>query len=337
MAPDAAYADPEAHGITRWLGEDAELLRPRLRPPNDPRTGASSSAPTVCGTTSNRPTTWLARAGRPTAPTERPLDLAATLGRGRARRRRAGQRHRRRDPSSSGAPPTPNRRSRSAMADLQPRVLPERVPRRRRDRGRCHRPDHRGGSRSRRPLVEAGRRARRPGRDHHDRRLGLDGRRPDRAKRAERRPRPSTASTTGCGSRSSPATTSPGASTRACRAWSSRSRRRRRGRRPGEPCPRPGRAAAPPSALDRAGHRALVREEGHQPRHPAHRRPERERGRPPSSSGRSTSAAGTFQCDCRGVGTDWEPWTSCGGSPPACSVRSTSSPIRRIWPTTSPR
>jgi von Willebrand factor type A domain len=39
---------------------------------------------------------------------------------------------------------------------------------------------------------------------------------------------------------------------------------------------------------------------------------------------------GRFQCDCRGVGTDWES-RSCGGSRRCCSDPSTSSPTPPIW------
>ena len=43
-----------------------------------------------------------------------------------------------------------------------------------------------------------------------------------------------------------------------------------------------------------------------QPRHPAHRRQERERGPWGLQRSACAEAEGVFQCDCRGVGDDWD-------------------------------
>ena len=54
----------------------------------------------------------------------------------------------------------------------------------------------------------------------------------------------------------------------------------------------------PPAVRQRAGHPA--------PRHPAHRRQGRGRAARASCTPWSTRSPGSFQCDCRGVGADWD-------------------------------
>ena len=67
-------------------------------------------------------------------------------------------------------------------------------------------------------------------------------------------------------------------------------------------------AAAPRSARGSRWPRELFerRRPGHPPRDPAHRRPEPARDAPSISTRSLERCEGRFQCDCRGVGTDWE-------------------------------
>ncbi len=146
-------------------------------------------------------------------------------------------------------------------------------------------------------------------RDRHRRHLGLDGRGQHRGRPATRRRRRSTRCSTASGSRSSPAATRrgwpfPQAASSAWSGWTQRTRaeakardrRRSRRRRHGHGhLADPGDAASSPS----------VPGAGAEARDPADRRDEPARD-PGRAECRDRGGAGQFQCDCRGVGADWQ-------------------------------
>ena len=233
-----------------------------------------------------------------------PLAVASSLCDLGQRTGRPRQRHRRARPPTADLPTDRPHQTRThqerLMAEWNDRSLRERVPRRRRDRRARDRVDHVQRCRDRRAVGCRGR-------GHHRRHLGIDvvAAHQDQSARAKRPRRRSTRSSTARGSRSSPATHGADArvphdpgrwrATRARRRRTAVQRlRRRRAARPS------GRGSTRPSTAvrERRGDAA--------PRHPAHRRQERVESTRPCSTARVEAAQGVFQCDCRGVGADWD-------------------------------
>ena len=156
--PTGPYADPQGPRHHPVAGRRRRRCGPdrRRRRPSNGRETSSSCAPTACGTTSS-PDELLAVAGADLARAP-PLDAGPAPGRRRAGRRRPGQRHGRRHPDPTRRA-TEHDRGVADHGDFSARVLPERVPARRRDRGRTpsSRSRHRApASAAERPVTDDG-------------------------------------------------------------------------------------------------------------------------------------------------------------------------------------